>query len=234
MMMEDIISLVYSLFMNLVSIALLVVQGFALYSIAKRRGIRMPWLAWVPIGNQWLLGCISDQYRYVVKGEVKNKRKIMLALSIITYVLLFLMIIACVVMIVMMFTADGSAVVQSQDPYGFSYMLEGTDISGETAYGALGLALVVLGISFLALVLSVWLSVVTYMAYYDLFCSADPQNAVLFTVLCIFLGNMLTTILLFVCRNKDGGMPPRRDEVMQEPVYEAPVQNSLDPWQGDV
>ena len=64
-----------------------VLQSLGLYTIAKRRGIENPWLAWIPVANYWILGCISDQYRYVVKGQVKNKRKIMLGLSIGTIVI---------------------------------------------------------------------------------------------------------------------------------------------------
>ena len=33
--------------------------------------------------NVWVLGSLSDQYRYVVRGENKSKRKAMLVLSII-------------------------------------------------------------------------------------------------------------------------------------------------------
>ena len=60
-----------------------VLESLGLYTIAKRRGIHHPWLAWVPVGNLWIWGCISDQYQYVVKGQIKNKRKILLTLSII-------------------------------------------------------------------------------------------------------------------------------------------------------
>lgn len=65
-----------------VSAVFYIFQSLGLYTIAKRRGIENPWLAWIPVANYWILGCISDQYRYVVKGQVKNKRKIMLGLSV--------------------------------------------------------------------------------------------------------------------------------------------------------
>ena len=40
-----------------------VLQSLGLYTIAERRGIRNPWLAWVPVANMWVLGSISDQYQ---------------------------------------------------------------------------------------------------------------------------------------------------------------------------
>lgn len=64
------------------SFASYVLQSLGLYTIAGRRGLKNNWLAWVPIGNIWLLGSISDQYQYVTKGKVTNRRKIMLALSV--------------------------------------------------------------------------------------------------------------------------------------------------------
>ena len=57
---------------SLVSIAAYVFSALALYTIAQRRGIRKAWLAWVPVLSVWILGSISDQYRYVVKGQNRN------------------------------------------------------------------------------------------------------------------------------------------------------------------
>ena len=79
--------LVYMLFMLTVSVGTYVLQALSLYSIANRRGIRRPWLSWIPVGSTWILGCISDQYQYVVKGKVRNKRKALLVLEIIQYIL---------------------------------------------------------------------------------------------------------------------------------------------------
>ena len=58
--------------------------GKSLSAIARRRGIEKPWLAWVPVGNMWLLGCISDQYRYVTFNQETNRRGKLLTLSIIS------------------------------------------------------------------------------------------------------------------------------------------------------
>lgn len=51
-----------------------VLTGISLYSIASRRGIERPWLAWVPGLSFYILGCISDQYQAIVRGKNKNKR----------------------------------------------------------------------------------------------------------------------------------------------------------------
>ena len=72
---------------SLVSIAMYVLTALGLYTMAKRRGINKAWLAWIPVVNCWLIGCISDQYRYVVKGQVKSKRRSLLILTIIQMIL---------------------------------------------------------------------------------------------------------------------------------------------------
>lgn len=66
----------------LVAIVFYVIESLSVYTIAKRRGIKNPGLAWVPVANCWVMGCISDQYKYVTKGKVQNRRKVLLGLQI--------------------------------------------------------------------------------------------------------------------------------------------------------
>lgn len=82
------------------SIAVYVLTALALYTIAKRRGLNKPWLAWIPVVSCWILGSLSDQYRYVVKGENKTKRKSLLTLSILTTALSAAVVVCAIVMVV--------------------------------------------------------------------------------------------------------------------------------------
>ena len=52
-------------------IATYVLTALAFYTVAVRRGLKNAWLAWIPVADAWLVGSISDQYRYVAKGEIK-------------------------------------------------------------------------------------------------------------------------------------------------------------------
>lgn len=73
---------VYFLLMG-VSTVSYVLGALGSYRIAKRRGIHHAWLAWLPVGNAWLLGSISDHYQYVAKRKVTKRRKVLLILNII-------------------------------------------------------------------------------------------------------------------------------------------------------
>ena len=65
----------------LISLAVYVFTALSLYTIAARRGIKNPWLAWIPVGSNWILGSVADQYQHLVQGKITSRRKIMLSLS---------------------------------------------------------------------------------------------------------------------------------------------------------
>ena len=188
-------------FSSMLGIATYVLTALALYTMAQRRGIKNAWLSWVPVINCWIIGSLSDQYRYVVKGEIKNKRKTMLILNIINWVLTAVLVIGIVVMAVM-------GIQSAMGPYS-------DDIFGTVIGAVAGVALLSLPI----VGISIALAVIRYMAMYDIYTSCTPQNNVIFLVLSI-LFSVTEPFFLFFSRNKDEGMPPRK----QEPVYEAPQQ----------
>ena len=59
--------------------------SIGLTTIANRRGLRNGWLSWLPVGYDWTIGNIADQYRYLARGEVRSRRKALLALSIVSF-----------------------------------------------------------------------------------------------------------------------------------------------------
>lgn len=177
------------------AIALYVLRSLGVYTIAKRRGLHHTWFAWVPVADQYLLGCISDQYQYVVKDKNKSRRKILLVLDIV-YVVLLTVIVGSFVGI-----AFNAAVGYISESRMTSRML-----------GMLGLYLPLLG---------VWIAklVFRYMALYDLYVSVDPKNSTMYIVLSVIF-KVTEPFFLFFNRNKDDGMPPRREP--EPTVWEAP------------
>lgn len=188
-------SLIANMGSSVMSILIYVFTALSLYTIAKRREISKPWLAWIPVANCWILGSIADQYRYVAKGETKNKRKTLLILNIISCVLVIVFMVA---FFVMMFN-----MVQNVMMYN---MMDEEELLIQVMKSLGGMMGMVLPLS----AVSIAYSIIYYMALYDVYSSCDPNNKVVYLVVGIFIG-VATAIFLFICRNKDDGMPPRRE-----------------------
>ena len=172
---------VVGIIVALVSLALYVVNSIGLHTIAKRRGIHNAWLAWIPVAKNWVLGCISDQYQYVVKGKTRNKRKILLILGIVSFLI----------------SSASSGI-------GISNMIAGVENPG------LAGGMLVAGSGFIGFCLNIATLVFYYMALFDLYTSCDPANNVPFLVFSI-LFRVTEPFFIFFSRKKDGGMPPRRE-----------------------
>ena len=199
--------LTWSTLPTMVSLAVYVFTALGLYTLAQRRGLRHPWLAWIPVANVWILGSLSDQFRYVVRGQVRSKRKVLLTLNIISAVMGVVMVVAIIVAVIR---------------WGFSFQAGASEtaimnsIMG-SIMGVLALCLPWAGVAIASAVLS-------YMALYDIYTSCDPANNTVYLVLSILFG-FTKAIFLFLCRNRDDGMPPRRDA---QPQYRQPTQ---EPWE---
>lgn len=178
---------------SFVSLVIYVLGAMGLYTIAKRRGLKNPWLAWIPVGFEWLLGSVSDQYQYLVKERNTSRRKLLLCISLINLVMGIVMAVISVVMAVQLIVAAP------------------TMTEAEIAGMLLGpvMAVAILGLVLLAL--SVILIVVRCMSLYDLYRSCQPDTAVVFLVISILIYGA-EALFLMIVRNKDEGMPPRKPE----------------------
>jgi len=202
---------------GLIAIATYVLSAMALYTIATRRGLKNPWLAWIPVANNWLVGSVSDQYRYVVRRERKSKRVVLLTLSIIRCVL-------GVIVLGQVISIIGHGITGILWDYSESRIME--EIMGTV----IDLLTICLPLSAVAIAYAV----VRFMALFDIYKSLDPNNSVLYLVLSIFIG-VTEPFFLFFNRNKDDGMPPRKrtEQPSQDPPSPEwqPTQNRPDPWE---
>ena len=221
--------------LNLLSFAMTignyVLLSLGLYTIAKRRGINKPWLAWVPVANLWLLGCISDQYRHVAHGQVKNKRKSMLILMIVMLVLT--VIVSCLaismVLDVLPYLPDElldwrewQRMSTMDDTELQNYLMDTLESVGEPpelmASSILVKAMITVVLSLGIVGVAIALTIQEYMAYYDVFASTDPKNATMYLVLGIIANMMglsiLMAVFVFISREKDIGMPPRGGQII--------------------
>lgn len=163
-----------------------------MYAIAARRGIKNPWMAWVPIVSNWTLGCLSDQYATGKYGQDPNLRKKLLILSIITQ----------------------SGAISTPVFGSFNLRLNfGDRLSMPELPEGMRIALIVLLVLMVMFciavaVLSVIQTVYQFKAYYNLYASCRPEKAVLFLVLSIL--TPAGPFLIYSCRDSDEGMPPEQ------------------------
>jgi hypothetical protein len=196
-----IIYLVILLFASIFGIISYILTSLGTYSIANRRGIKNAWLAWVPVGSSWIVGCISDQYQQVAKGKNTRRRVLLLVLYFATVVMSTIYMGLSISEMIQMIAADHI----SQDA--------GSSFGMTSALFSLVMSAA-----------SIAYSILYYFCLYDLYNSCKPENSVLYLVLTILLG-VVTPFLIFSCRNKDQGMPT------PQPQYQAPVYGQQPTWQ---
>ena len=143
----------------------------------------------------------------MTKAQVKTKRKTLLIFGIINLVLG----IAAVVVAIVAIVSAVSASMRGASDYAVMEML-------------MDRMVVALLVMVPVWILSIVNLVIELMALYDVYHSCEPANSVLYLVLSIIPGISKITqpLFLFLCRNKDDGMPPRRQDT-PEPVVEEPV-----------
>lgn len=179
------------------SIALYVLQALGLYQIAQRRAIRHSWMSWVPVLNTWILGSLSDQYNYVVHRKFRCARKWLLGLDIgicVTY--LVTMILGLVGMFGMLTQMTQITSPEELMKLAVAQPMYLASLVGSIVYWVVAIA----GI------------VVNFVCLHNLYASCQPKNKTVYTVFSI-LFPVTIPIFVFVCRNKDLGMPPRRESV---------------------
>ena len=176
---------------GILSLVTYIFSSLGFYTLAKRRGILHPGLAWVPVcGARWILGSLADQYASLTGSKFRCSRHILLWGELV----LTAAAIPLLVFAIQLLTAT----------------LAGQDVSMQL--------LQLNGVQTLLNLASIALSVMIYIALYKVYKSCDPKHATLFLVLSIIF-NVTMPFFVFACRNKDLGMP-QPDGGEEEPLPE--------------
>ena len=96
---ESMIVLLLSAISSLLSVGIYVVTSLSLHAMAKGRFIEKAWLAWIPVGNLWILGSIADHYQLCARGRVKSRRKVLMGIYIVMAAIWVGMIVVCFQMV---------------------------------------------------------------------------------------------------------------------------------------
>ena len=200
------LSMSYSSFSNLLSIAIYIFTALALYTIAKRRFVPHAWLAWVPFLQFWIIGSVADNYRWSVHHEFKNRRKVMLVMWILMIVCVAVIMVGLFKMLIDVINAGITT--ETQVEAFLNTIASGDYGKFESLISSVLNNLLIVLLSFCAMgAIGIVFCVFYYIALYDLYRSCSPENAVLYLVLGI-LFSFAMPIFLMICRKKDDGMRP--------------------------
>lgn len=196
-----------------------ILMGWGLHALAKRRIIKYAWLAWFPVGNLWVLGCLADQYRTVVKGQENSNRRIRVFwISLVALVLLAALIVLSAWGITYLAKNTPSMNLTGEQQQKMS-TLTGDELT-ETylelmadmiaadkslAKGVTTVLVIWMVLAVLLLIVTIALAVEMYTCLYDLYASCLPKHKVWFLVVSIVLG--VEAVFVFICRKQDQGLP---------------------------
>lgn len=181
-----------------------IMTSWGIYSIADRRQISNPWLAWLPIGNFWITGSIVDEY----DGRNGIKRKWRMTLLILELVVIVALILCFVV-----FFAGIFAIAFQSD------FIE-TDLND-----VLGVFIPIYITAILMALVASALQILNTICLYKIFESTVPEKSVKYILLSILVP-LASAICLMICRNK-GYSNPRQKKipvvVQNQDALEAPI-----------
>lgn len=175
----------------LFSVGAYILTAWAMYGIAVRRGIEKAWLAWIPIGNNWILGSISDDYQLNVRYSTKSIGKLLLWLSIFVIALSLILLLCSLVVI-------QSALRMDPD----QLLLHGSYIDFMAPVRE-NLKTMLWIFVFLIVALSAQ-AIAQYVALFDLYRSCCPEHSVWMLVFSIAFPVALPVFLLCVHRQDNG------------------------------
>lgn len=159
-----------------------VLKSYSLYTLASRRQIPSPVLAWIPIASYWTLGSLADDYDQV-KGFKRKWRVLLLLLSIFAICLYFAAYISLFVFV-------------------FALGIESGTGASEPEISEVLIPFITIYIFLLIAVLAIFLlNSLSTICYYKIFESTVPEKAVLY--LCLTLTVPLAAgICLLKCKDK--------------------------------
>ncbi len=197
-----IIAVIYLVIILIILTPQYIMDSLALHKIARRRKIENHWLAWIPLGKDWVRGCISDQYQQVVCGKVKQRRMwlpLLYGLSALAYI----------VGLVLVFVA-------------LALYPAGQDVTVHPPVDSIG-AVVAMSVVLLAGTgCSIAAAIIMWLSTYDLFRSCDPEQGKAYTIISLVIAlvfpsfAVIKEILQLVVAGNDRGMQP-----LQTPPWEA-------------
>lgn len=197
---EEVVSFFFTFFIGaiavsaVIGIAIYLLESISVYKMAKSAQIKNPWLAFIPVANDWVFGTLAEKYKK--KNGTKSAR-----FGIILPVLEGIVLIEAIALTI--FT-----VISIKEITG--YALDAVNTSSEMAPEQFMSLIPVIILYFALMAVAFAYAVVFFIALWRVYSSFDKSNATLYIVLSVVF-TISVPIILFIIRNRKPEFDPHNN-----------------------
>ena len=197
---EEVVSFFFTFFVGaiavsaVIGIAIYLLESISVYKMAKSAEIKNPWLAFIPVANDWVFGTLAEKYKK--KNGTKSAR-----FGIILPVLEGIVFIESIALTI--FT-----VISIKEITG--YALDAVNTSAEMAPEQFMSLIPVIILYFALMAVAIAYAVVFFIALWRVYSSFDKSNATLYIVLSVVF-TISVPIILFIIRNRKPEFDPHNN-----------------------
>lgn len=197
---EEAVSFFFTFFIGaiavsaVIGIAIYLLESISVYKMAKSAQIKNPWLAFIPVANDWVFGTLAEKYKK--KNGTKSAR-----FGIILPVLEGIVLIETIALTI--FT-----VISIKEITG--YALDAVNTSSEMAPEQFMSLIPVIILYFALMAVAFAYAVVFFIALWRVYSSFDKSNATLYIVLSVVF-TISVPIILFIIRNRKPEFDPHNN-----------------------
>lgn len=197
---EEVVSFFFTFFIGaiavsaVIGIAIYLLESISVYKMAKSAEIKKPWLAFIPVANDWVFGTLAEKYKK--KNGTKSAR-----FGIILPVLEGIVLIESIALTI--FT-----VISIKEITG--YALDAVNTSTEMVPEQFMSLIPVIILYFALMAVAFAYIIVFYVALWRIYSSFDKPNATLYIVLSVVF-TISVPIILFIIRNRKPEFDPHNN-----------------------
>ena len=197
---EEAVSFFFTFFIGaiavsaVIGIAIYLLESISVYKMAKSAEIKNPWLAFIPVANDWVFGTLAEKYKK--KNGTKSAR-----FGIILPVLEGIVLIESVALTI--FTVISISKITG-------YAFDAVNTSAEMAPEQFMSLIPVIILYFALMAVAIAYAVVFFIALWRIYSAFDKSNATLYIVLSIIF-TISVPIILFIIRNRKPEFDPHNN-----------------------
>lgn len=177
-----------------IGIVIYLLEAIGVYKMAKSAEVKNPWLAFIPVANDWVFGTLAEKYKK--KNGTKSAR-----FGIILPVLEGIVFIESIALTI--FT-----VISIKEITG--YALDAVNTSTEMAPEQFMSLIPVIILYFALMAVAIAYAVVFFIALWRVYSSFDKSNATLYIVLSVVF-TISVPVILFIIRNRKPEFDPHNN-----------------------